>query len=155
MRAAVEDEAAFSTWSSVTLNIGEAPANSPLNLPLKLEPYQHENEQFGYLPDYPLDNQMYFDMDNAPFVIAARRVYCVAGRYVGQDDDGTPRRQRQGLSRIKSLGTKIAFDRDNDVYFLGQDGTTTLLFIHATMVKVSSPGLCRDGQFRPGAVLWP
>ncbi len=127
VRATVEDEAAFSTWSSLTLNIGAAPAESRLALPLKLEPYRHENEQFGYLPDYPLDNQLYFDMGNRPFVVAQDGILALRdGKWVKttrayRGDNGK-------VIQIRPLGTKIAFDTDNDVYFLGRDGSTTLLF---------------------------
>ena len=38
------------------------------NLPFTIKPYEHENEQFGYLPDYPVDNQVYFDCENRPYV---------------------------------------------------------------------------------------
>ena len=126
IRASALDETGFSTWSSVTLRRGIAPALSPVEVPLKLEPYRHENEQFGYLPEYPLDNQVYFDMKNRPFVVSSDGVLALRGgawikttkaRH-GDTDQVIP---------IKPLGTKIAFDRDNDVYLLGRDGGSTVL----------------------------
>ncbi len=126
IRATVLDDTRFSTWSSVTLRRGSAPANAPMNIPIKLEPYQHENEQFGYLPDYPLDNQVYFDMQNRPFIIANDGLF--------HQHDGaclkTTKAQRGDVDRhipIRPVGTKIAFDRDNDVYLLGRDSNTTVL----------------------------
>ncbi len=126
VRATVLDDTEFSTWSSVTLHRGDAPAMSPLEMPIKLEPYRHENEQFGYLPDYPLNNQVYFDTDNRPFVIASDGVFYL--------HDGTWSKTMQAQCPdtgrtipIKPLGTKIAFDQDNDVYLLGRDGDSTVL----------------------------
>ncbi len=126
VRATVLGDTAFSTWSSVTLRRGKSPAMSPVTVPITLEPYQHENEQYGYLPDYPLDNQVYFDMTNQPFVIANDGVFHL--------QDGvwlkTQNAHRPDLDRhisIRPVGTKIAFDKDNDVYLLARDGGVTLL----------------------------
>jgi len=126
IRATVLDETGFSTWSSVTLRRGVAPAMSPLKMPLKLEPYRHENEQFGYLPEYPLDNQVYFDVENRPFI--------VSGDGVLHLNDGTWTKTTQACRpdagdtvALRPLGAKIAFDRDNSVYLLGRDSGSTVL----------------------------
>ncbi len=127
LRASVLNDGAFSTWSSLTLNVGTPPADSAVKLPIKLEPYEHENAQFGYLPDYPLDNQMYFDTDNRPFVLADDGIFALRGGSWAK----TIRAQRGDTGKrigIRPVGTKIAFDTDNNVYFLGRDGGTTLLF---------------------------
>ncbi|UCF16336.1 MAG: hypothetical protein JSW59_02540, partial [Phycisphaerales bacterium] len=125
--ASVLNETGFSTWSSVTLRRGVAPAMSPLKMPVKLEPYRHENEQFGYLPGYPLDNQVYFDVDNRPFIISSNGVF----RLSGGTWTKTTKAHRPDTGRtipIKPVGTKIAFDRDNDIYLLGRaSGSTVLL----------------------------
>ncbi|MHC4228669.1 MAG: COG1470 family protein [Planctomycetota bacterium] len=126
VRASVLDEAGFSTWSSVTLRRGIAPAMSPLKIPVKLEPYRHENEQFGYLPEYPLDNQVYFDMKNRPFGISSDGVFSLRGGAwikITKARRGDTNR----VIPIRPLGSKIAFDRDNDVYLLGRDGSSTIL----------------------------
>ena len=126
IRATVIDDTGFSTWSSVTLHRGVAPAMSPLEMPIKLEPYQHENEQFGYLPDYPLDNQVYFDVDNQPFVTASDGVFRLHdGTWTKTTQAHRPDTDR--TIPIRPLGTKIAFDRDNDVYLLGRDGDSNVL----------------------------
>ena len=126
VRASVLDETGFSTWSSMTLRRGIAPALPPVKIPLKLEPYRHENEQFGYLPEYPLDNQMYFDMENRPFVISSDGVfYLRSGAWME-----TTKAYRSDAGRIipvRPVGTKIAFDQDNDVYLLGRDSSATVL----------------------------
>ncbi|MCP4450736.1 MAG: hypothetical protein GY809_04695, partial [Planctomycetes bacterium] len=124
--ASVLDDTAFSTWSSVTLRRGMASAMPPVTLPIKLEPYEHENEQFGYLPDYPLDNQVYFDIKNRPFIIASDGVFCLRdGAWLK-----TKKAHRGDVDRIipiRPVGTKISFDRDNDVYLLARDSGTTVL----------------------------
>ena len=71
VRVTPAEEPDFSTYSTLTVKAGVAPAASFLDLPLVLQPYEHENEQLGYLPDYPLDNEVYFDLDNRPFVRTA------------------------------------------------------------------------------------
>ena len=38
----------MSTYSTLEVRTGPAPATQPLAVPLVLKPYQHENEQFGY-----------------------------------------------------------------------------------------------------------
>jgi putative BNR repeat neuraminidase len=127
VRASVLDETGFSTWSSVTLHRGIAPAQSPLKMPIKLEPYRHENEQFGYLPAYPLDNQVYFDINNRPFIVANDGVFSL--RDNAWIKTTTARRaDTDGIIPIRSVGTKIAFDQDNDVYLLGRDKGSTVLY---------------------------
>lgn len=127
VRATVEDGTRFSTWSSVTVRAGRAPAENPLDIPLKLEPYRHENEQFGYLPEYPLDNQVYFDLDNRPFIAAQDGILTLRdGAWTKTD---TARHATGGKQvSIKPILTKVAFDGDNDVYCLGRDSGEVLLF---------------------------
>jgi len=126
VRASVLDETEFSTWSSVTLRRGVAPATSPLKMPFKLEPYRHENEQFGYLPEYPLDNQVYFDMKNRPFVISNNGVFHLRGGSWIKTTQAHRKDTDQAIP-IRPFSTKIAFDRDNNVYVLAKDGGSTVL----------------------------
>ncbi len=126
VRASVLDETGFSTWSSVTLHRGTAPAKSPVKVPIQLEPYRHENEQFGYLPEYPLDNQVYFDMENRPFIISNDGVFLLRDN-AWMKTTITHRADTNGTVPIRPVGTKIAFDRDNDVYLLARDNGSTCL----------------------------
>ena len=126
-RATVLDDTGFSTWSSMTLHHGIAPAQSSLKMPIKLEPYQHENEQFGYLPTYPLDNQVYFDLANRPFVVAKDGVFSFRDN-VWNKTTTARRADMGGIIPVRPVGTKIAFDQDNDVYVLGRDKGSTVLF---------------------------
>ncbi|MBN1846293.1 MAG: BNR-4 repeat-containing protein, partial [Sedimentisphaerales bacterium] len=147
LRATVLDETGFSTWSSLTLRRGAAPAESPLSMPIELEPYRHENEQFGYLPAYPCNNQVYFDRDNRPFVVASDGVF--SRREAAWIKTTAARRSDTGGTiSIRPLGAKVAFDRDNDVYVLARDKATTVLLHSAdggeTFTAWPVPG---SGQF--------
>jgi hypothetical protein len=106
LRATPSEGSGFSTYSTLTLQAAGGPAE-PLALPIMLRPYQHENEQFGHWPDFPIENQVYFDGANRPFIrtgegVATRR----GGKWVTSAAGDAP------------LGTKVAFDRDNTVYVL-------------------------------------
>ncbi|MFQ5811312.1 MAG: hypothetical protein ACE5JM_16970, partial [Armatimonadota bacterium] len=79
VRATPEGDPDFTTYSSLTVRAGEAPAREPLTIPLLLKPYQHENEQFGYVPEYPVDWELYFDLRNRPCARAPRGVSTLSG----------------------------------------------------------------------------
>lgn len=107
LRATPEENPEFSTYSTLTVKGGVAPAASPLAMPLVLTPYRHENEQFGYLPDFPVESQIYFDLKNGPWVRTSRGVETWReGKWVGTEIPG-------GMA-----SNKIAFDRDGNVYLL-------------------------------------
>lgn len=118
LRVTPADDASFTTFSSFTVIAGEAPADRPLPMPIVLKAYAHENEQFGYAPDYPLENQIYFDPRNQPFVRTASGVATrQGGRWSTHVVD----------ARSSAASTKVSFDRDGRVYVLGTvDGNPAL-----------------------------
>ena len=134
LRATPTEDPEFSTYSTLTVLAGVAPAAGLLSMPLVLKPYQHENEQFGYLPDYPVESQVYFDPENRPFVrtstgIATRR----GGRWAAIEfrkavtrPDGSPDGRSFSVS-----SSKIAFDRQGGVYVLARSGRQDVL-LHST-----------------------
>ncbi|MHC4178708.1 MAG: COG1470 family protein, partial [Planctomycetota bacterium] len=134
LRATPMEDPEFSTYSTLTAEAGVAPAARPLSMPLVLKPYRHENEQFGYLPDYPVESQVYFDPENRPFMgtsvgIARRR----GGRWAAIElrnavtrPDGSPDGRSFGVG-----SSKIAFDRRGEVYVLGRSGRQDAL-LHST-----------------------
>jgi hypothetical protein len=65
--ASPADAAAHATWSTLFVRIGDAPESQPVSIPITAEPYQHENWQFGYEPDY-VPNGVYFDHQNRPYI---------------------------------------------------------------------------------------
>ena len=118
VRAMPLDDPGFSTWSTISVKAGEAPAAKPLAMPIVLKPYQHENEQFGYRPDYPTESQVYFDLRNRPFIrtrggIATWR----DGKW-----STSPIADHPGVAC-----SKVVFDRDNHVYILASSGRTAAL----------------------------
>jgi hypothetical protein len=129
LRVTPQDGTGFTTYSSIMLKRGKAPAETdPLPIPLDLKPYRHENEQFGYLPEYPLDNQMYFDLKNRPFVAAPGALWSV------QDGKWRATPLASVANRPKGAGvalrcTKVAFDADNTAYVVAtMDRKPALLY---------------------------
>ena len=118
----------MTTYSTITAHVGAAPYAQPLDLPLVYKPYQHENEQFGYEPDYPTGSQFYFDVQNRPYI---------------WESDGTLRTLKDGNwsslnvsettgSRpLRPVGTKVAFDREDGVYLLAAEGRN-IVFLYAS-----------------------
>jgi len=130
VRATPAQAPEVTTYATLTVRSGDSPVGKPLDLPLVLDPYAHENRQFGYLPEYPVNNQVYFDLDNRPFVVAGSRLYReVDGAWTHTDLAEAvvrcvPEIEADSWSAI---GSKVAFDADNDVYLLGRSGSTVAL----------------------------
>lgn len=114
LRATPDDGSGFTTYSAVTLRSGTAPAAAPLTLPITLEPYRHENAQFGYLPEYPTANQVYFDPDNRPYVITDTTLWTVRG----QKWQALPLKTADGTAIVARM-SKVAFDTAGNGYFIG------------------------------------
>jgi len=86
------------------------PKTTPFTIPIVLQPYQHENEQFGHRPDFPTDNQLYFDLRNQPFILVSGGI-------------STLRDAQWTTTRLAgALTSKIAFDKDNTLYVLTSAG---------------------------------
>ena len=130
LRATPTEDPEFSTYSTLIVKAGEAPAARPLEMPIVLKPYQHENEQFGYVPGYPVGNQMYHDLENRPFVVtSAGPATLREGEWVASDlrtavQSCTP--PLDGAAFRASL-SKAAFDRDNDLYLVARSGSHSAL----------------------------
>ena len=138
----------FTTYSTLEVRRGAAPAARLLEMPVVLQPYRHENALFGYLPGYPTDNEVYFDQKNRPHVEMAGAVAVW--------DNGAwatrPISAGSGAAKFRSGSTKIAFDRDNGVYLVGeQAGATALLYspdgVTFTPYPVPGSGSCDIEQF--------
>ena len=122
LRATPEEGGGFSTYSTLSLRGGEAPAAQPLALPLVLTPFRHENEQFGHRPRFSLENQLYFDLQNRPFARLADGLTTVrAAQWAAiPHAPGTA-----------SVGSKIAFDRLNRLYVLASANRSPALLSSA------------------------
>jgi hypothetical protein len=128
------DDPGFSTYSTLTVKPGEAPATRPLAMPILLEPYAHENEQFGHLADYPVENQVDFDRRNRPFIRTSGGIASWFDAHWAASPLHSAVKSRTPAFAGESFGvpcTKIAFDRDNDLYVLATTGRTTAL-LHST-----------------------
>ncbi len=109
VRVAPADGSGFSTYSTITVRHGQAPAERTLALPVVLQPYRHENELFGHAADIPAESQVYFDLQNRPFTLTSKGV---ATRREGRWTASKPGEV------TGQLCSKIAFDRDNSLYVL-------------------------------------
>lgn len=125
VRATPVDNPEMSTYSTVELRRGEAPATQPIDMPLVLDPYRHENAQSGYLPHYPLDSQVYFDLRNRPYVAGENEAYLLRdGAWAAIDKamDGAGE-----ATPFTVTHSKVAFDSDNDAYLIGSMGGKPVL----------------------------
>ncbi|GAB4130037.1 MAG: hypothetical protein Kow0040_07130 [Thermogutta sp.] len=131
IRVRPDDASGVTTYSALTVISGKAPAESPLSLPLILRPYEHENEQLGYLPDYPTVSQVYFDMENRPYVSDGGALFVWDGRGWDRRDLAEISRWADSGKPVRSavaVNPKIAFDRRNTVYVVARvDGRSCLL----------------------------
>ncbi len=134
VRATPAETPEFTTYATLEVRTGESPATQPLAMPLVLRPYRHENEQFGHVPDFPVDNQVYFDPENRPFICTSDGIATVAeGRWTTADLRRNVRSAEDGGERdsYRLYGSKVAFDRDGGVYVLGTSGRQAAL-LHST-----------------------
>ncbi len=151
IRATPVEAPEFTTYSTLEVRAGGAPAASPLETPLVLKPYQNENELLGYAPDYPLDNQVYFDPGNRPFIAVAGGITTwLDGRWTTADLNRAMSPAASGGERrsYRIWGTKVAFDRDGGLYVLATAGTQAALLRSTdggrTFAACPIPG--REGQ---------
>jgi len=131
LRATPREAPAVTTYSTLDVVAGTAPAARPLELPLVLQPYAHENEQLGYRPDYPVESQPYFDAQNRAFIRAGRGL--ATWREGAWEDWALKARPADAgadvaLRPAAASGSKIAFDNQGHLYLPGTlDGRPALL----------------------------
>jgi hypothetical protein len=132
LRATPQTDSGITTYSTIELYKGEPPASRPFVPPLVLKPYVHENELLGLLPDYPTENELYFDLDNCPFVFAGGELQTLReGRW--QALGIRERTYLAGSDRpargVSPLTPKVAFDRRGGIYFLARvEGKSALVY---------------------------
>ena len=151
VRATPAEAPDFSTYSTLTVKSGTAPASQPVDIPLVLKPYEHENEQFGYLPDYPVENQVYFDLKNRPFVRTGRGVETLREAGWSTSELKSAVTSRDPSLEGKSFGmpsTKIAFDHENNVYLVATAAGHAALLSSTDGAKTFSASLIPDGASR-------
>jgi hypothetical protein len=147
IRATPVESPEFSTYATLTAMPRPAPTGEPMQLPLTLTAYEHENEQFGSLPDYPVDNQVYFDFENRPYVNKGSAVVTWRdGAWVESSLNATVRSGDSELAgkTFGTASTKIGFDPQGGVYLVGRTGRKAALLHSAdcgtTFSAYSIPG---------------
>ncbi len=141
VRATAEDGGGFSTYSTIELRAGDAPAMGLLDMPLRLTPYNHENRQLGHIADFPTESQMYFGTANEPYVRAGSGLWALRdGRWELTDlrSAVTSRPPSPAEATFSQMTTKIAFDGDGDIYLLSGAGSTGVLLHSADGGKTFS-----------------
>ncbi|MDE2889374.1 MAG: hypothetical protein OXR72_14300 [Gemmatimonadota bacterium] len=128
LRATSETYPEISTYSTLTVRAGTSPVRRPVSLPLVLKPYEHENAQFGFVPDCPVENQIYFDLENRPFVTTENGISALRdGRWIVSDFGSSVRGFDNAADGTAS--TKIAFDAENLLYIVANvNGQPNLLY---------------------------
>ncbi len=125
LRATPADNPDVSTYATIELRRGAAPASEPLLMPHVLKPYEHENEQFGYRPAYPLTNQVYFDLQNQPVIVTGGGVTTwQKGLWTEANAAHAPDR---GQARFSPGMSKVAYDHENGMYLIGKQGGANVL----------------------------
>ena len=124
----------MTTYSTLIGQIGDPPYRQPLKMPLVYRPYEHENEQFGYEPDYPTENQIYFAPDNQPYLSQANGTV-----HALRDGQWVPNQLRNvkfaqapatKFGGMRPIGTKVAFDSSNNLYLLASHGKD-IAYLHS------------------------
>ncbi|WP_197231576.1 BNR-4 repeat-containing protein [Novipirellula artificiosorum] len=130
IRATPTDCPELSTYSTLRVTAEPPLASQPLEMPIVLKPYQHENELYGYQRDYPSENQMYFDVENRPCLQQDGEIATLGDEHWTQSDLSSAIEycdpQLKGQS-IKAASTKIAFDSSNGMYVLARAGGQAVL----------------------------
>ncbi|MGE5531779.1 MAG: BNR-4 repeat-containing protein [Bacteroidota bacterium] len=139
------DQPAMVTSAGLEVRPGVAPVGKLLDLPIALKPYEHENWQFGYAPEYE-PNEIYFDNQNRPYMRQRTEANDgTTGIQVLEDGKWVERRFEEVIKaaypgyRTSSggggfMGAKVAFDGDNGAYTLlrlsiaGQNSQSVLLY---------------------------
>ena len=131
VRVVPEQEPDMTAYATLTVRGGEAPADRPLDMPLVLKPYAHENWQFGYMPDYPTANQPYFDRENRPYVVAGGELHRrIDGEWEAVNLSEAVTRVEPEFDARRAWSAesaKLAFDADNGVYLLASSGDRVAL----------------------------
>lgn len=101
----------LTTWSTIEARDGTP--DYAFDPPMVYRPYEHENEQFAYTPDYPNDNQLYFTPGNRPLIRTDDGLHALTdgGWRVIDTVDG---------ERYRAVGSKVAFGGDGAICLLGR-----------------------------------
>lgn len=130
VRVTAVDDTSVSTYATLSVIPGESPARRPIALPIRLRPYEHENEQFGYLPDFPDEYQAYFDLRNRPVMRSGDGIAAWLDGTWTEAVLSEAVTSRHGLpeeAAIRLASTKIAFDGEGGMYLPAVGGGANVL----------------------------
>jgi hypothetical protein len=125
------DGSDYTTYTSLAVSTERERAQT-LSTPIDLQPYEHENAQYGYEPDYPTNWEKYVDLNNRPSVRVPGGIETVReGEWRRTDfaesvSTSVDAFEGTGFDLDRS-NTKIAYDRDGDMYIVGQTGNRAAL----------------------------
>ena len=105
----------FTTYSTLNVKAKDSDKNISLEIPIVLKPYFHEQEQFGFSPDYPVSNQPYFNVDNTPYILSENIVFSLQNGLWNE------------TLTDKLRGSIVSFDSEGEVYLLGVENEKTNL----------------------------
>jgi hypothetical protein len=125
-------DADVSTYATLRASTERAGAK-PLSTPLRLEPYRHENAQFGYRADYPTTWEKYVDLNNRPSVKVPGGIETLRnGEWQRSEFAETVESDTAALEsasfELHRGTTKIAYDADNDMYAVAPTEKRRALF---------------------------
>lgn len=128
LRASADGEPTAISSAGINIRVGESPVSRPLEMPIVLRPFEHENVQFGYDPQY-MRNEVYFGLDNRPWIRQRTESnYGTTGVFTLTDDlewvhRGFEDAIRQTYPEYSTsyggggfAGAKIAFDGQGGLY---------------------------------------
>lgn len=130
-------------FSLLQLRTGEA-TDSTVRPPLALKLYEHDQFQFAYEPDYPRDNQFYFDTQNRPWQVTKDGIQTlVDGEWKTVHLPGTG---QKASYPIHALG----FDNTGSAYgIVRRDGKTYLLRADSKTLRAELAELPEGGYYTP------
>ncbi len=127
LQASAANEPSAVASSGINVRVGESPVSQPLDMPVVLRPFEHENVQFGYDPDY-MRNEVHFDLNNEPWIrqrtdsqYGTTGVYTLdGGEWVYRDFIEAIRAKYPDYSTSYGgggfVGAKLVFDGQGGIY---------------------------------------
>ena len=117
--------------------------STPIQLPIRLRLFDHAQFQFANDPDYPRDNQFYFDRHNRPWVITAD------GLKVWVDGTWETVVVADGSKQVVYPGSTIGTDQDGFVYTVVEiDGKPNLLRVSSDRKRPQLVALPVGGTYK-------
>lgn len=103
-----DEEQGAQTYALGELKLNYDP-QKPVELPIPLNIYEHNQSYFAYEPTYPRENQMYFDVENRAWVVTPDSLNVLV--------DNEWKKVRVALGkRVNFPSSVIGFDQEGNIY---------------------------------------